>query len=445
MRIRLWPRSLANRTTLIVLLGLAVVQAAGLTIHAMDRIDLQRLEEAQNQATRVMGLYRVVLLTPPEQRQLMLQALDLPPTETATLTDFPPVGDLTPVPVSIQRILRLSLRLVPLPPEQRPHEFRLMWDQANHRVVTAIRMPDEKWLNVTEEPTPPWPWHAPSFLLAFALMTAAAAVLTWWAARRLTAPVRVLAAAAERLGRDVNALPMPVDGPSEVAAAASAFNTMAGRIRRFVQDRTFLLTAIGHDLRTPITRLKLRAEFIDDDEQRRKFIADLDELDAMVSATLSFGRDVAGTEPVSPLDLPALLRTVLDEAADAAPDRAEALAYEGPEHLTVQARPVSIKRAMANLVSNALAYGGSARIRLVPPAAGMVRVDVADSGPGIPPADIERVFEPFHRLEDSRNRETGGTGLGLPIARNIARAHGGDVTLANQASGGLVATVLLPV
>ena len=119
MRLRLWPRSLANRTTLIVLLGLAVVQAAGLTIHAMDRMDLQRLEEAQNQATRVMGLYRVVLLTPPEQRQLMLQALDLPPTETATLTDRPPVGDLTPVPVSIQRILRLSLRLAPLPSSAR--------------------------------------------------------------------------------------------------------------------------------------------------------------------------------------------------------------------------------------------------------------------------------------------------------------------------------------
>ena len=443
-RFHVWPRSLASRTAVIVLIGLAIVQAAGLTIHAMDRMDLQRLEEAQNQATRVMGLYRVVLLTPPEQRQLMLEALDLPPTETASLTDRPPTGDLRPVPVSIQRILRLSLRLVPLPPEQRPHEFRLMWDRANHRLVTAIRMPDDRWLDVTEVPQPPRPWHAPSFILAFALMTVAAALLTLWAARRLTAPVRVLAAAAERLGRDVNAPPMAVDGPSEIAAAASAFNTMAARIRRFVQDRTFLVTAIGHDLRTPITRLKLRAEFIEDDEQRRKFIADLDELDAMVSATLSFGRDVAGTEPVSSLDLPALLRTVLDEAADAAPERADVLAYEGPEHLTVQGRPVSIKRAMANLVSNALAYGGSAKIRLRLPHGGMVQVDVADNGPGIPPADIDRVFEPFHRLEDSRSRETGGTGLGLPIARNIARAHGGDVTLANQASGGLVATVLLP-
>ena len=145
-------------------------------------------------------------------------------------------------------------------------------------------------------------------------MTAAAALLTLWAVRRLTAPVRTLAAAAEALGRDVNAPPLPEQGPTEIATAAAAFNTMAARIRRFVQDRTEMLTAIGHDLRTPITRLKLRAEFMEDDEQRRKMLADLEELEAMVSATLAFGRDAKSTEPVSALDLAELLRTVLDEA-----------------------------------------------------------------------------------------------------------------------------------
>ena len=153
-------------------------------------------------------------------------------------------------------------------------------------------------------------------------MTLAAAVLTIWAVRRLTAPVRTLAAAAEALGRDVNAPPLPEDGPTEIATAAAAFNTMAGRIRRFVQDRTEMLTAIGHDLRTPITRLKLRAEFMEDDEQRRKMLADLEELEAMVSATLAFGRDATSAEPVAALDLPELLRTVLDEAGDARPEAA---------------------------------------------------------------------------------------------------------------------------
>jgi signal transduction histidine kinase len=236
---------------------------------------------------------------------------------------------------------------------------------------------------------------------------------------------------------------LPEEGPDEVVRAAVAFNTMAGRIRRFVQDRTFLLTAIGHDLRTPITRLKLRAEFIDDDEQRQKFMADLDELDAMVSATLVFGRDTSDTEPAVAFDLVALLRTVLDDAADARPEAAERLSFEGPAHLTVTGRILALKRSFANLVGNAVKYGGSARVLLIV-GDGLATVTIEDDGPGLPPDELERIFEPFYRVEDSRNRETGGTGLGLPIARNILRAHGGDVVLANRAGGGARAIVTIP-
>jgi signal transduction histidine kinase len=275
-------------------------------------------------------------------------------------------------------------------------------------------------------------------------MTLAAALLILWAVARLTRPVRLLAGAAERLGRDVNAPPLPEAGPSEVATAARAFNTMAGRIRRFVADRTQMLAAIGHDLRTPITRLRLRAEFLEDDEQRKKMLADLDEMEAMIAATLAFARDDAAAEPAAPLDLAALCRTVLDEAADAHPDSAERIAFTGPERLTVRARPVALKRALANLVSNAVTYGGGARIALAPPEGGAVRLSVEDEGPGIPESEIEAVFAPFRRLEGSRNRETGGTGLGLPIARNILRAHGGDVVLRNRSGGGLAALVTLP-
>ena len=219
---------------------------------------------------------------------------------------------------------------------------------------------------------------------------------------------------------------------------------MAERIRRFVQDRTFLLAAIGHDLRTPITRLKLRAEFMEDDELRRKMLTDLEELEAMVSATLAFARDAAANEPMTPLDLAVLARTVLDEAADARPEMADALDYDGPEHLTVRARSLGLKRALANLVSNALAYGGNARITVGLPRDRIVTVAVEDDGPGIPPGELDRIFQPFHRVEASRNRETGGMGLGLPIARNIVRAHGGDVTISNRPDGGARAVVLLP-
>jgi signal transduction histidine kinase len=444
-----WPRGLAWRTALTLLLGLAIVQGLGLTIHALDRIDLERLGEARDFASRVMGLYRNVVIVPPGDRPAQIAQLQLPPGLRVELADHPlgndPGSDLHPIPWPIQRVLRINLMLVPLPPPLRPREFRIMGNRQAHDLLVALRLPDGAWLNVmASHLPPPRPWLAPDFLIAFVAMTLAAALLTLWAVRRLTAPVALLAAAAERLGRDVNAPPLPEDGPTEVAVAAAAFNTMAGRIRRFVQDRTFLLTAIGHDLRTPITRLKLRAEFMEDDDQRAKMLADLDELEAMVAATLAFGRDISATEAVAPLDLPALARTVLDEATDAEPEVADRLEYEGPDHLTTLARPLAMKRALANLVSNALKYGGNARIVVARPQEGHLTLLVEDDGPGIPPTELDRVFEPFQRIEGSRNRETGGTGLGLPIARNILRAHGGDVILTNRPMGGTCAVVTLP-
>ncbi len=444
MRIRFWPRSLAARTALVLLAGLALVQVAGLTIHALDRIDLQRFGEARDVATRVMGIYRTVVMTPPPHRADMVHELELPPGTSASISPLPPVSELPLIPPPLMRLIRVNTNLVPLQGMLRPREFVMFGGFSVGRALVGMRMPDGEWLSV-ETPLPPArPWHSATFLAAFVLMTAVAALLTLWAVRRMMAPLRTLAVAAEALGRDVNAPPLPEDGPAEVATAAAAFNTMAARIRLFVRDRTELLTAIGHDLRTPITRMKLRTEFIEDEEQRRRMLADLDEMEAMVSATLAFGRDATASEPVSPLDLAELLRTVLDEAADMRPELADKIGYRGPAHLTVRARPLALKRALANLVSNAIAYGNAARVSVEQDAAGMVRVVVEDDGPGIAPHEMDRVFEPFHRGEPSRNRETGGVGLGLPIARNILRAHGGDVTLANAAGGGARATVLLP-
>jgi signal transduction histidine kinase len=441
----LWPRSLAARTALVLLVGLVIVQVAGLAIHALDRIDLQRLAQEREIAVRVMNIYRTVMLTPPDQREAVLGDLRHSPDLSAELVQHPPTEDLPDALPFRQRLLRVNLNLVPLMGVPRWRGLRILEDPGKHLIVVGLHLPGEDWLNVSVKVQPPRPWHSPTFLAAFLLMTAVAAALTVWAVRRLTAPVRTLAAAADALGRDVNAPPLPEDGPLEVATAAKAFNTMASRIRRFVQDRTELLTAIGHDLRTPITRLKLRAEFVEDDEQRGKMLADLEELEAMVSATLAFGRDARTTEAVSSLDLAELLRTLLDEASDSRPDLVEQLRYEGPPHQTVRGRPLALKRALANLVSNAVNYGGGARLRLIPPADGLLVAEVEDDGPGIPPGELERVFEPFHRGEPSRSRETGGVGLGLPIARNIFRAHGGDVVLSNRPMGGVKATVTLPV
>jgi signal transduction histidine kinase len=446
VRLRLWPRSLAARTAFVVLLGLVLVQIAGLTIHALDRMDIQRIAQSRNLGFRIIPIYREIAATDPARRAAVLAQQHIAAGLNVELSDDPPVTSLFELPRGEQGLFRIGVNFGGLgDPKLRWSELRLYGGFMAGHVLYAFHMPGGGWLNVSAVPEPIRPWHSPTFLAAFLLMTLTAGGLTLWAVRRLTEPVRVLSAAAEALGRDVNAAPLPESGPTETVVAAVAFNTMAARIRRFVSDRTEMLTAIGHDLRTPITRLKLRAEFIDDEELRTKVLSDLDELETMVSATLAFGRDARANEPVSSVDLVELLRTILDETGDAHPEAADRLTYRGPPHQTVRARPVALKRALANLVSNAESYGGSARVTMVPPMDGTVEVTIEDDGPGIPAAEIDRVFEPFHRLEQSRNRETGGVGLGLPIARNMLRAHGGDVVLSNRPQGGLKALVTLPV
>lgn len=448
-RLRFWPRTLATRTALVLIVGLGVVQTIGLGIHTLDRNDLVRLAAVRVFSFRLMGIYRDLVEVLPEHRQARLQKIALPPHFSVRLVDNTGslFQNLLPTPPPIRHAILLNMDSFPMPPELRPQNVNFAFDPETRHEYTALQMPGGRWLVISSLLPSPGALQGTEFLIAFILMTVLAAALTLWAVRRLTAPVRTLAAAAEALGRDVNAPPLPEDGPAEIAAAARAFNTMSGRIRRFVGDRTLLLTAIGHDLRTPITRMRLRAEFMEDDEQRAKMLADLDEMEAMVSATIAFGRIASPNEPVSPIDLAELLRTVLDEAGDAAPEIAERLRYEGPEHWTVRVRPQAFKRALTNIVSNAIKYGHCAQVRMQPPehAGDILRIEVCDEGPGIPPEHMNRLMQPFQRMETSRNRQTGGVGLGLAIARDIARAHGGDLILGNRPVGGARVTLTLPV
>ncbi len=441
-----WPRSLAARTALVLMLTLTLVQIGGLTIYATDRIGLQREMQLRDIATRAMALRRSLEpLTPAQRRQMVARAAGQLHRGVVSLQATAPRDALPPAPQALQQRLRDDMGLV----DAAPTDVYIAGGPAQHELLIAMRLPDSTWLTQRVPLPAPHPWTSPAFLLAFLMMTVVAALLVLWSVRRLTQPVVALADAAEALGRDVNAPPLPEGGPTEIAIAAAAFNTMAERIQRFVRDRTFLITAIGHDLRTPITRMRLRAEFIEDDLQRRKMLADLDELEAMVRATLEFGRDVTNGEIISPVDLAELSRTVLDEIGDAWPEASQKLAYHGPDYLAVLARPRAMKRALNNLVSNAVSYAGNARIVLAQPRPALrggrvVTLLVEDDGPGIPSDELEQVFLPFRRLEASRSRETGGVGLGLSIARNILRAHGGDVTLGNHPGGGARAIVTLP-
>lgn len=302
----------------------------------------------------------------------------------------------------------------------------------------SVRLAGGAWLNAEIVlPSPAlfaWPALVNTGLVA-ALMVLVLAV----SLRRVTRPLRRLAEAADRLGRGETVPPLPEEGPDEVRRTTHAFNAMQDRVRRFVDDRTRMLAAISHDLRTPLTALRLRAEFVDDPEIRDKIVDTVDEMSRMTEATLSFARDEAAGEEARPTDLGALVRAVADDFADLGAD----VAVDAPDRTDLVVRPVSLRRALRNLVENAVRYGERARVRLeARPDEILIAVD--DDGPGIPPDRLDDVFEPFVRLETSRSADTGGVGLGLATARSIVRAHGGDLTLANRDGGGLTATIRLP-
>jgi len=307
-------------------------------------------------------------------------------------------------------------------------------------VMVSLSLPDKSWLNFTAPIEKPEPFWSLRFGLSVAVMLSAVAILSAMVVHHLTRPLATFARAAQRLGVDVKAPPLPESGPAEVRQATRAFNEMQNRIRRFVEDRTQMIAAISHDLGTPITRLRLRAEFVEDEEQRQKMLADLDDMEKMVFATLSFARDEAAREPQATLDLRTLLQRVCDDAGDAGHP---VVLDTGEDAVPYGCRPVALRRAVSNLIDNAVKYGRQARVSLAQEA-DAVLITIDDDGPGIPEDRWEDVFKPFHRLEESRSRETGGTGLGLTVARTIFRAHGGDITLSNRDQGGLRVEVRLP-
>ena len=302
----------------------------------------------------------------------------------------------------------------------------------------GVRQSDGHWLVVEPKPTFRFDSWQQRILLILLLSVIAVTPLAWLFARRLAQPITAFADAAERLGKDPRTPPLSISGSGEVVAAATAFNMMQERLRRYVEDRTAMVGAIAHDLRTPLTRLKFRIEAAPDDV-RPKLAADIDQMEAMIAATLGFVRDTNRPAERTKLELSSLLESVMDEAAETGGDAT----VERSEKVVIQGDPVALKRLVANLVENALKYGVRARGRVYAEDH-MAIIEIDDDGPGVPTGEMERLFEPFYRGEPSRNRETGGIGLGLAVVRSLARAHGGDVTLHNREGGGLRACVRLP-
>jgi signal transduction histidine kinase len=281
-----------------------------------------------------------------------------------------------------------------------------------------------------------WPQR---LLLMLTVLLVSVVALSLLAVRWLSRPLSVLAQAATELGQDLRRPPLPERGPLEVQRAARAFNRMQTRIQRQIEDRERLLAAVSHDLRTPITRLRLRAEALEDPALKARFERDLADMEAMVSATLAFMRTGADREATVPVDVMALLESIQTDMTELG----HQVDVAGRALAPYRGQLLALKRALVNVMDNAVKYGQRAHVR-VEDTPSALHIVVADDGPGIPPTELEKVFEPFYRLDPSRSRDSGGVGLGLAIARNIARAHGGDLILRNRAQGGLEAVLTLP-
>ena len=323
----------------------------------------------------------------------------------------------------------------PLDPERvmRRHGDALFTDAVLAAVATdagwrVVRTPDRPFVS-------DWQWR---WILWFGLSLVLVSTLAWLFARRLSRPIRNFARAADRIGREEDAPPVPLEGPAELQVAAHALNGMQARIAAYVRERTAMVAAIAHDLRTPLARIAFRIESAPD-AVREPVHADIREMSAMIATTLEYAKGASAQAERADVDIGALLEGLVTAAKDTG--RTVALASSASS--IVRGDDGALRRLFQNLLDNALAFGGEATVE-VTAEPGAINVCVMDRGPGLPDDMLERVFEPFRRNEPSRNRTTGGVGLGLTIARSLAQEHGGTLTLANRPGGGLAATVRLP-
>ena len=470
---RLAPRSLAGQLTLLLLLALAAAQGVAVALFAWERMEALRDAHRDDAVLRTATVARLVSDTPPELHDSVIGAAS---TELArfSLTGEPVVAEtgtgertaaISDDLAAALGVRAARVRVAPLwtqiladhdwddhdddhdddddHDEDHDHDRNHDDDDPDHRepdwFTASAALEDGRWLNVAVGPPPGAPAWGAAFLAVFLLSALGIAAVAVFMGRRLARPMRGLAHAAGRLGRGEAVEDLPEAGTVETRETVRAFNLMRARLDRYVSDRTAMLAAVSHDLRTPITSLRLHAEFVEDLATKTRILAALDEMQRMTEDALAFIREDMQREETRTVDLHALLDSVAADLAELGHD----IAIADSGRVLAVCRPAALRRALRNLLENAAAYGVRAAARIERDGE-EIRVVVEDEGPGIPEADLERVFEPFVRLEASRSRDTGGSGLGLAIARSIVRSHGGDIALESRAEGGLRATVTLP-
>ena len=461
---RFLPRSLAGRTVMVLIAGLFVTHIVTVVVFSEHRADSLTRAEEQHIAQHIASIADIVLSVPNQWRDRILRSSDDHAFSVYMTSNERGLDDRTkgarigalndllsrqvrtaisePILVDIQEMATRS-QLSVLDASRRwlrEQLGRLIYghdrDQA---VLVSIPLSQDQRLNFsTVMPLA----YAPGWGRTLAMTGSfflAVLLLSLWAVRKLSAPLHQFATATTAFARNVHAPALPETGPSEVREAARAFNDMQIQVRKLIENRAQMLAAISHDLRTPLTTVRLRAENVTEPELRTKMLTALDEMDTMLSSTLAFAREGSENEEKCMTDVGSLVEAICEDMADVGRDVTCAVGGEtlAPCH------PLALKRALTNLIDNAVKYGKCANVRVRPNSKG-VEITIEDEGPGIPETEMERIFLPYYRLEASRSRDTGGVGLGMAIAQMVIDAHGGSVCLSNRAEGGLRVRVRLP-
>ncbi|MGJ3523443.1 ATP-binding protein [Nitratidesulfovibrio sp. D1] len=470
------PRTLRGRVVLVLVCGIVLIQIVSMLYVVSRGGPFVYSSVARQAAMRLAGQALVLDAARPEARADMIGQMAQGASRIA-MTTTPPAA--APADISdwaadvyssifadhLRGLLAPDMQLVcrvdgiardvgrrPPPPPGRI-------DDGHYDIgyTVGVRLRDGMWAVFTHVlPEGNRPWIPEPMLWDLGWRIVGVALLGLVVVGWMTRPLRMLADAADEFGAGLVRAPLPERGPLEIRRAAQAFNRMQDRIRQFVDERGRLLAAISHDLRTPVTRMRLRADQMEPPELRKRFLADLDEIRDLLSTTIDFVRSTDSREATAAVDVTALLESLAEDCRDLHMGHMGQTGHAGPPQLRItlhgtaegrpthiQAQPLALKRCLSNLLENAVRYGGGQVDIEVRDADDMLSVAIRDRGPGLPEQYTDKVFEPFFRVEHSRNRQTGGSGLGLSIARNIARQHGGDITLANREGGGLEAQLRL--
>ena len=445
LNLRKLPSSLFARMALILLLGLFSAQLASVWLQWGERATVVSEARGQNFVERIAEAVRVLETDDPARRKDTLAALQYGAMQVTLIGADQVSPNTGHRPMQSMINARLGVE----------HEIRVLGEAAgsgmqwgkpsgmqqrgNARRGADVRLRDGQWVRFRLADEAEAPALSNELIARLLITLAIVAVVVMVAVRQVTRPLQQLASAADLLGRDLDAPPLLIEGPVETRRAAQAFNRMQERIKRLISERARALAAVSHDLRTPLTRLRLRAELVDDEKLRDQLAGDLDAMAAMIDVTLDYLRGLQDNEAVRAIDINALLESMSDDARVLG----RTVSVAGQALSPYSARLSALRRALQNLIDNAIKYGASVQVRIVDSATEL-RISVEDQGPGIAAQELAKVTEPYYRTDSSRNSATGGAGLGLSIVKDIALAHGGELLLANRPQGGLCATLKLP-